>query len=67
MDSSCSCGKSDYFFIFTDERLEVGFEAVYVRTERHHPIGVESLLYELLFVAAHVSEAEIYAIHFFSY
>jgi hypothetical protein len=62
MDGSCTCRECNNFFIFSDKSFEITLETVYIRTERHHPIGVESLLYEFLFATTHVGETEINAI-----
>ena len=47
-----------------DEPFEVGLEPIDIRPHRHHPIGIESLLYKLLLLSRHMGETEINTIAF---
>ena len=52
---------------FVYKIFEVLLETVYVRPQWHHPVLVESLLYEIHFFAAHVSQAKQNAFFLHSY
>lgn len=47
--------------VLRNESFQVVLESVHVRSQRHHPVGIESLLHVFLFhtLLAHVGEAQV--------
>ena len=52
--------------VHPDESLQIGLEPIHIRPQRHHPIGVESLLNILLLnpLLAHMREAKVNTLTF---
>ena len=45
--------------ILTEESLQILFERIDIRTQRHDPVGVERLLDKILLTATHLSQRQV--------